>query len=41
MSDVAGSRFRKPQLRPHPGAHGLSRLPLVATVVVACIGVLS
>ncbi len=39
MSDVAGNRFRKPQLRQRPGAHGLSRLPLVAFAVVACIAV--
>jgi hypothetical protein len=39
MSDIAGNRFRKPQLRQPPGAHGLSRLPLVAIAVAACIGV--
>ena len=35
MTDIAGNRFRKPQLRQPPGAHGLSRLPLVAIAVVA------
>ena len=39
MSDIAGHRFRKPQLRRPSGAHGLSRLPLVAIAVLACIGV--
>jgi hypothetical protein len=36
MTDVAENRFRKPQLRRRPGAHGLSRLPLVAFAVAAC-----
>jgi hypothetical protein len=39
MSDIAGHRFRKPHLRQPPGAHGLSRLPLIAIAVGACIGV--
>jgi hypothetical protein len=39
MTDVAGNRFRKPQLRQRPGAHGLSRLPLLAFAVAGCFGV--
>jgi hypothetical protein len=34
MTDIVGNRFRKPHLRPRPGAHGLSRLPLLAFAVV-------
>jgi hypothetical protein len=39
MTDVADNRFRKPQLRPRPGAHGLSRLPLLAFAAAACFAV--
>jgi hypothetical protein len=38
MSDIAGHRFHKPQLRQRPGA-GLSRLPLAAFAAAACLGV--
>jgi hypothetical protein len=39
MTDIVGSRFRKPQLRQRPGAHGLSRLPLLAFALAGCLGV--
>jgi len=39
MTDLVGNRFRKPQLRQRAGAHGLSRLPLLAFAVFGCFGV--
>lgn len=39
MTDIAGNRFRKPQLRQRPGAHGLSRMPLLAFAAAACFGI--